>query len=53
MDMNLSKFWETVKDRGAWRDEAHGVAKRLSNRMTTNTKESKASLFIQDVQTLY
>ena len=53
MDMNLSKFWETVKDRGAWRDEVHGVAKRLSNRMTTNTKESKASLFIQDVQTLY
>ena len=27
MDMNLSKLWETVKDRGAWRTAVHGVAK--------------------------
>ena len=27
MDMNLSKFWEIVKDRGAWRAAVHGVAK--------------------------
>ena len=27
MDMNLSKLWETVKDRGAWRAAVHGVAK--------------------------
>ena len=27
MDMNLSKFWETVKDRGAWHATVHGVAK--------------------------
>ena len=26
MDMNLSKFWETVKDREAWRTAVHGVA---------------------------
>ena len=25
MDMNLSKLWETVKDRGAWRAEVHGI----------------------------
>ena len=25
MDMNLSKLWETVKDRGAWRAVVHGV----------------------------
>ena len=25
MDMNLSKFWETVKDRGAWHAAVHGV----------------------------
>ena len=34
MDMNLSKLWEIVEDRGAWRAAAHGVAKsrtRLSD----------------------
>ena len=27
MDMNLSKLWEIVKDRGAWSAAVHGVAK--------------------------
>ena len=27
MGMNLSKFWETVEDRGAWHAAVHGVAK--------------------------
>ena len=26
-DMNLSKFWEIVKDREAWCTAVHGVAK--------------------------
>ena len=29
MDMNLSKFWETVKDKGAWCAAVHGVTKML------------------------
>ena len=34
MDMSLSKLWEIVKDRGAWRATVHEVAKsqiQLSN----------------------
>ena len=37
-DMNLSKFWEIVKDRVAWRATVHGVANsptRLSDWITT------------------
>ena len=27
MDMNLSKSWETVKDREAWHAAVHGITK--------------------------
>ena len=40
MDVNLSKLWEMVKDRGAWRAAVHGAEKkqtRLRNRITITT----------------
>ena len=32
MDMNLSKPWKTVKNRGAWHAAVHGVTKSWTRR---------------------
>ena len=36
MDVNLSKLWEIVKDRGAWRDAIHGVTEGQTGQKQTD-----------------
>ena len=38
MDMNLSKLWEIVKDREAWRAAVHGVTKSQTQDRTTTSQ---------------
>ena len=46
VDMNVSKLWEVVGDRGAWRVAVHGAVKsrtRLSDWTTTAMREGRPS----------
>ena len=45
MDMNLSKLWETVEDRGAWHTPVHGVAKSWIWLNNSNTPHSNQIFF--------
>ena len=38
MDMNLSKLWEIVKDRGTWHAAAHGAAKSQTRQSWTELR---------------
>ena len=54
MDMDLSKLWEIVEDRGAWWARVHGVAKswtRLKD-STTITKFTPVMCMVLHVLTL-
>ena len=41
MNMNLSKFWEMVEDRGAWRATVHSVAESEVIYKLNNNKNNK------------
>ena len=51
VNMNLSKFWEIVKDRGAWSATIHGVTKsqtQLSNWTTASSLDKNLILQTAD-----
>ena len=47
MDMNLSKLWDTVKDREVWHAAVYGVAKsqtRLNNNSNSHSRCSDVTI---------
>ena len=43
MDLSVSKLWETVKAREAWRAVVHGVAKSQA-RLSDNNNNSRSAV---------
>ena len=52
MDMNLSKLWEIVKDRGVWCAVVHRVAKELDKTWLLNNNNN-AKLFCISLEKNY
>ena len=48
MDMNLSKFWEMEKDRGAWCAIVHGVTKSWTRLSDGTTQDSLLAMKLSD-----
>ena len=47
MDVSLSKLWEMVKDREAWRTAVHGVAKNRAWLVTELQRSPGLSGFLE------
>ena len=50
MDMNLNKFWETVKDREAWYSAVHGVTK-FGHNLAAEQQPTTITTEIQNIST--
>ena len=52
MDMNLSKLWETVENRGAWHAAVHGVTKSWTLCVAVHGFKSEETPFVLLVATV-